>query len=155
MQTPETGATAGAEAGRGFRLAPVFDHVDPVSGPSFAADHPVIGDAELRALLLRRLEAGTMVLGSPTLMDDVLDPSLGPTVPMNYHTDGEWIWTDTVTYYLRVHGLAPAAEFLGHLENSGDEPGPLSSGPMVAEAAVGFLLAPPERQDDEAVWTVG
>lgn len=146
-----------------FRLAPVFDHVDPVTGPSFAPDHPVLDDAGLTALLLRRLEAGTVVLASPVLMKDVVDPTSGPTVPMNYCTDGEWIWADTVTYYLRTYGLAPAPALVGHLRNSGERSGPVSR--EAAEAAVAFLLAPPETRGDyeteaeadtgPVVWTVG
>jgi hypothetical protein len=152
MQSSEAEVDADAQAGRRFQLAPVFDHVDPVTGPSFAADHPVIEDPAVKARILRRLEAGTLVLASPMLMDDILDPASEAVVPMNYRTDGAWIWTDTVAYYLRVHGLAPAAELLGQLERSGDEPRPLSRAD--AEAAVAFLLAPPETQDAETVWTV-
>jgi len=33
--------------------------------------------------------------------------------------DGTWIWTDTVTYYLRAYGLAPDQELLAHIRRRG------------------------------------
>jgi hypothetical protein len=137
-----------------FRLAPVFDHVDPVAGPTFALDRPVVSDARERTALLRRLDAGTTVLASPVLVDDVLDPSLGAVVPMDYRTDGVWIWTDAIAYYLRSYGLAPAAELRAHL--AGPSNGvPRRPSREEAQAAFAFLLEPSDDEDAQVVWSVG
>ncbi|WP_030748957.1 hypothetical protein [Streptomyces griseus] len=124
-----------------FRLASVFDHADPVTGPGFATDHPVVEDPELHALLLERLTAGTPVLATPALMDDVLDASRVAEVPLTFRTDGRWVWTDTVTYYLEHYALAPDPELLAHLADPGyTVPGPL--GQDVVERAAAFVLTP-------------
>lgn len=131
-----------------FELASVFDLVDPESGPSFTDDHPLIEDLDQLDLLAERLNAGTMVLMTPTLMDDVIDPSRTAVVPMNFRTDGRWIWTDTITYYLEQYGLAPEPSLLAHLlDRDGDVWTPDQE---TVEAAVDFILTPPE--EDEQVW---
>ncbi|MBW5483111.1 hypothetical protein [Streptomyces bambusae] len=124
-----------------FRLAAVFDHVDPETGPGFAVDHPAVEDPELLGLLVERLNAGTPVLMTPMLMDDVLDPGRRSQVPMNFRTDGCWVWTDTVTYYLEQYALAPDPGLLAHLSSPHYEtPGLLD--PEVVERVVAFVLTP-------------
>lgn len=124
-----------------FRLASVFDHADPVTGPGFATDHPVVEGPELRTLLLERLAAGTPVLATPVLMDDVLDPSRVAEVPLTFRTDGRWVWMDTVTYYLERYALAPDPELLAYLSDPCyAAPGPL--GQDVVERAAAFVLTP-------------
>ncbi|MFD7453371.1 hypothetical protein [Kitasatospora sp. NPDC059827] len=145
-----------------FTVAAVFDTVDPLTGPAFADDHPVIEDAAEREALVGYLEAATPVLMTPMLMDDVLAPDRPGSVPMNYRCDGRWIWTDTVTHYLHHYGLAPEAGLLAHvrarLAASGAASGEASGAPGVLapdvqERAAAFLLAPPAA-GQEAVWEV-
>lgn len=64
-----------------------------------------------------------------------------------FRTDGEWIWTDTVEYYLSRHGLAPDAQLTAHIEAR------LRRGQTVpgteqdtAIRAAAFLLHPPANQ---------
>jgi hypothetical protein len=137
-----------------FTLAAVFDLVDPLSGPDFAEDHPVIEDPEEREALIGYLDSATPVLMTPLLMDDVLDPERVSTVPMNYRCDGRWIWTDTVTYYLDAYGLAPEPGLLGYVRErlaAGEVPPALT--PDVQDRAVTFLLEPPAT-GQETVWEV-
>ncbi|WP_031069241.1 hypothetical protein [Streptomyces sp. NRRL WC-3742] len=136
----------------GFRLAAVFDVVDPVTGPGFAPDRPRLEWAEQEAFV-RYLSEGEAVLLTPMLMDDVLDPQRRGVVPMGFRTDGCWVWTDTVTYYLREYGLAPEPELLAHLRAQGDVPCPKPSAEAL-ERAVAFVLTPP-GEAAEPVWTVG
>ncbi|WP_051969508.1 hypothetical protein [Kitasatospora azatica] len=136
----------------GLQLAAVFDGVDPVTGPSFAPEHPRLAEGAERAAVLRYLRAGTAVLMTPMLADDVVDPSRRGVVPMAFRTDGEWIWTDTVGYYLEQYGLAPEARLLAHVRGKGAAQ-PVVPAPEVLERAVAFVLAPPEP--DEVVWRVG
>ncbi|MCX5015110.1 hypothetical protein OG765_29725 [Streptomyces sp. NBC_00555] len=124
-----------------FQLAAVFDHVDPVAGPGFAADHPSVEDPALLALLVERLNAGTPVLMTPVLMNDVLDPERRSEVPLNFRTDGRWVWTDTVAYYLEQYALAPEPGLLAHLGSPDYEvPAPLDR--AVVERAAAFVLTP-------------
>ncbi|MCM4078057.1 hypothetical protein [Paractinoplanes hotanensis] len=103
-----------AEEPYGIGLARVFDGVDPETGPWFAPGHPVLEGAE-RERVGRYLEAGRPVLTTTQRMADVVEPARGAVVPMSYRTDGRWVWTDTVAYYLRTHGLAPDPELLAHI----------------------------------------
>ncbi|MGW6913467.1 hypothetical protein ACWGB8_06550 [Kitasatospora sp. NPDC054939] len=132
----------------GFRLAAVFDTVDPVRGPGFAPDRPAVADPAELAVLTAYLRGGEPVLMTPALMDDVLDASRTGVVPLNYRTDGEWIWTDTVTYYLEEYAVAPEAGLLAHVR-AGGVAGPGPDADTVARAAA-FVLDPPEPA--EAVW---
>ncbi|WP_371493759.1 hypothetical protein OG871_01815 [Kitasatospora sp. NBC_00374] len=137
----------------GFELAAVFDVVDPLTGPGFAPGRPRIEAGAGREAVARYLREGTAVLLTPMLMDDVVEPERGGVVPMGFRTDGRWIWTDTVTYYLDEYGLAPEAGLLAHVRAQGDDL-PAVPEPEVLERAVAFILTPPEPQD-APVWTVG
>jgi hypothetical protein len=134
-----------------FQLAAVFDLVDPVAGPGFTDEHAVIQDPEQLDLLMERLNAGTAVLMTPTLMDDVVDPTRKAVVPMNFRTDGSWVWTDTITYYLEQYSLAPEPGLLAHLlEGDGT---PWTPDQETVERVVEFILTPPA--EDEPVWKLG
>ena len=135
-----------------FTLARVFDVVDPETGPGFAPGRPRIEDpAELRALVAY-LASGTPVLVTPSLLDDVVDPDRTAVVPSNFVTDGEWIWTDTVTYYLERHGLAPEPGLLAHIRGRGATAGPVAAD--VVRRAAGFVLEPPGA-GRRPVWSAG
>ncbi|MFC3455542.1 hypothetical protein [Amycolatopsis speibonae] len=133
-----------------FTLARVFDVVDPETGPGFAPGHPLVEDPEELRALVAYLTGGTPILVTPSLLDDVLDPERTAVVPTNFLTDGTWIWTDTVTYYLENHGMAPEPCLLGHIRERGTAvPVP----PEVVQRAVGFVLTPPAERT--AVWSAG
>ncbi|MCK2239939.1 MULTISPECIES: hypothetical protein [unclassified Crossiella] len=118
----------------------MFDHVHPETGPGFAADHPRVADPAERQAIADYLDSGTPVLLSPTLLDDVLDPARTAVVPVNFLTDGRWVWTDTVTYYLQRHGLAPEPELLAHLRSQGPAAAPVPA--ETVRRAAGFVLTP-------------
>lgn len=115
-------------------VAPVFDGVDPAAGPWFAPDHPRLEGAE-QERVAAFLDSGWAVLTTTRRENDVVEPDRGAVVPMSYRTDGVWVWTDTVTYYLRTHGLAPAAELLDHIRHADFRP------PEVDEVAEHRVLA--------------
>jgi hypothetical protein len=130
------------------QLARVFDGADPVTGPRFDPGHPqLIGD-ELE-LAARYLDSGRPLLTTTERMTDVVEPQRGVVVPMNYRTDGTWVWTDTVTYYLRTYGLSPDPELLAHLRAGGFA---MPRVDAVAEhRAMAALYLPAEA---EPAWTV-
>jgi hypothetical protein len=106
---------------RAFHRVRVYDAVDE-AGPSFAADHPRMTGAAARERVLGHLAAGTVIRRNPALRDDVVDRTRRGAVPWKFVTDGEWIWSDAVAYYLRVHHLAPPADFLAHVYRAGPVP---------------------------------
>jgi hypothetical protein len=130
------------------QLVRVFDRADAENGPQFDAGHPQLFGDELE-LAARYLESGSPLLTTTERMPDVVDPQRGQVVPMNYRTDGSWVWTDTVTYYLRVYGLSPDPDLLAHMRSAGYAmPGVDSLG---AHRAMASLYLPAEA---EPVWTI-
>lgn len=101
-------------------VARVFDGLEPgTDEPYFAPDHPIVHDAARRERLATYLRAGRPILTTTAQEVDRVDRSRGEVVPLSFRTDGAWIWTDTVTYYLEVHGLAPDPELGAHIAASG------------------------------------
>jgi hypothetical protein len=96
------------------RLATLFDEVDPQRGPAMRPEHPVLSGDD-RDGVLAYLRGGTPLLLTDARMDDVVDPELLAVVPMNFVTDGRWVWTDAAIYYLDRYGLQPDAELLEHI----------------------------------------
>ncbi|WP_433180099.1 hypothetical protein [Actinoallomurus sp. CA-150999] len=97
-------------------VARAFDGADPETGePYFDADHPVVDDDAERRRLADYLRAGRPILSTTALEIDRVDRSRGEVVPLSFRTDGSWTWTDTVTYYLETHGLAPDPELRAHI----------------------------------------
>ncbi|GIE81820.1 hypothetical protein Aph02nite_77700 [Actinoplanes philippinensis] len=95
------------------RLARVFDR-GGAAGVGFDPGHERLSGAE-RDRVAGYLDGGEPILATTRSAPDVFAPELGPIVPAGFRTDGRWIWTDTVTYYLRTYSLAPDAELLGHI----------------------------------------
>ncbi|MBB5825854.1 hypothetical protein [Micromonospora carbonacea] len=95
--------------------ARLFDGVDPVRGPWFASNRPVVSDPARRDELLAALRGGVVVAWSSAAMADILSPDRGDVVPMHLRTDGTWLWSEAVGYYLENYGLAPDPELVTHL----------------------------------------
>jgi len=98
--------------------------------------------------VLDYLHAGVSLLVTTAHMHDVIDRSQPNTVPMNFRTDGTWIWTDTTTYYLEHHRITPDPDLLAHIR-SADYRIPALDG-VAIHRAMTVLMQPAE---DEPVWT--
>lgn len=131
----------------GLDIVPVFDGVDPVTGPYYNPDHPRLEPSE-RDKVVSYLNAGEPLLVTTALMDDVVDRARTNAVPMNFRTDGTWIWTDVTTYYLEVHDLAPEQPLLDHIRALDYVP-PVVDGVGI-HRAMEVLNRPAEQ---EPVWT--
>jgi hypothetical protein len=133
-----------------FRIARVFDFAEPGTGPSFHPAHRVVTDESERERVVTYLASGTPVLYLAARARDVVNPASGQVVPTSFRTDGEWIWTDTVTYYLEQYGLAPDEELAAHIDarwQAGNTSATTDSQTLVR--AANFLLdAPPEHVSD-------
>ncbi|MCD5348922.1 hypothetical protein [Kineosporia mesophila] len=138
-----------AEAAHPIQLARVFDTVDPETGPAFDADHPLIEDIPELERLLEYLDAALPVLTSSATMADILDPERPSVVPLTFRTDGHWVWTDTVSYYLEWYGLAPEPDLLEHVRASGELPPPVSD--VALHRVLSFLQ---QSDESEGVWLV-
>lgn len=130
-----------------FTMARVFDSVDPATGPRFAPDRPRLAGGGERERILAYLRAGTVVLATTGTMPDIVDPGRGATVPMSFRTDGTWIWTDTVTYYLAEHDVGPDPQLVAHIRAVDGPPPPADDATVVRARAA--LTAP---TDTAPVW---
>jgi hypothetical protein len=130
-------------------VARVFDGVDPEEGPRFDADRPRIDDPEHRERLLAYLDAGMPIIGTSSLMADIVEPARGEAVPIMFRTDGRWVWSDAAGYYLDEHGIAPDPDLVRHVEH-GRHP------ERVDEVALHRVLVHllNAQQEQDAVWVV-
>ncbi len=132
----------------GLRLAGVFDQAG-VHGPQTAAGRPAPAAPEA-ARLAAYLSGGVPLLVTTARLTDVVTPARGAVVPMNYRTDGHWIWSDAAVYYLEQYGLAPDADLVAHIQRRGFVL------PEVDGAAVHRALAAlQEPAADEPTWIYG
>ena len=115
----------------GLRIATPFDGV--VSGL------PTLDDSEAERLLAY-LRNGEALLVTTGRKDDVVDQSRTGVVPMNFRTDGFWIWTDASTYYLERYRLSPDPLLVAHVRQRDFQP-PVVDG--VAWPADGFMFTSP------------
>jgi len=56
-------------------------------------------------------------------LDDVLNPAARGRVPVNFRTDGVWVWSDAAHYYVYKHGVSPDPGLLEHIRANGPRPG--------------------------------
>ena len=85
------------------------------------------------------LEAGAAVMHTTALGIDILRDD-EKVVPLTIRTDGEYVWTGPVTYYVQTYGVAPDADFLAHVRARDYRVRVASEAEVEAAAAV---FAPP------------
>jgi len=95
--------------------ARVFDAYHPTTGGQFSADRPSIADGDEMRRVLDYLDGGAVLLATDARESDPFDEGAGPVVPLSFRTDGRWIWTDAVGYFLRTYALSPDEELLAHI----------------------------------------
>ncbi|GAA2168068.1 TNT domain-containing protein [Actinomadura napierensis] len=99
------------------RKARVFDRAGTDGGPPVVSRPPVPPD-EADAVI-RYLEDAPAVMAARFSAPDLLDPSRGERVPLTFHTDGAWVWSGAVGYYLREHGVPPEPDLVAHMRAHG------------------------------------
>lgn len=95
-------------------MAAVYDGRDESGNWYIDPDRPKIETQEERARIVNFLAGGAMIVHIPGRHEDVIDPE-GYGASMSTHSDGTWIWTGAVRYYVLEHGIAPEPEFLEHI----------------------------------------
>jgi len=106
-------ATGPAPATDGpVRTPRIYDGVD-------ASGRPLVRRAPLapaeRDRVLEYLGAAPVVLAARSHGADAFAPEHTDVVPMNFRTDGSWVWPGAVAYYLREHDVPPDPELVAHI----------------------------------------
>ncbi|MFD7655119.1 hypothetical protein ACFV4N_14185 [Actinosynnema sp. NPDC059797] len=99
----------------GLRTAHVYDGRDEAGRP--VVNRQVI-DQRLGEALLAYLEGAPVVLAARNFDVDEFVPG-EQDVPLNFRTDGTWIWAGAVPHYLRKHGLPPEPDLVEHIVSRG------------------------------------
>ncbi|WP_405133503.1 hypothetical protein [Nocardia sp. NBC_01388] len=107
-------------SGEALRLARVYEGRD-ADGRPLAGDRAAIVPW-FQDDVLAYLEAAPVVLAARSFEVDEFAPQ-ERDVPLNFRTDGVWIWSGAVPHYLRKHGLPPEGELVRHIMGRGCELG--------------------------------
>jgi hypothetical protein len=92
----------------GIRPLSLFRAAD--GDPRYAAGYAMLPGYE-RDVVVAYLCHGVPVALTPALGIDAYRPDDPPRVPMNYRTDGFWLWSDASTYYLERYPVVPDPRF--------------------------------------------
>lgn len=87
-------------------------------------------DAEKVAAYLR---SGGVIFRNTEKIPDPLGNASALVVPLSLLTDGEWIWNESLTYFVATHRFCPSDEFMSYLRQRDFEPR-VPSAEQVAEA---------------------
>jgi len=82
---------------------------------------PTLGIADEKspkAEILRFLEGGSVVLRASGLTEDWLSPDHAAVVPVGFRTDGSWLWSAELAFYLSRHGVVPEPAFVKHMSEA-------------------------------------
>lgn len=96
----------------GMRQPRVYDGLDADGRP--VVDRPPLPPAE-RDRVLDYLTNAPVVLAARSYAVDVFAPEREPLVPLNFRTDGSWVWPGAVPYYLREHSVVPDPDLVNHI----------------------------------------
>ncbi|PXY24812.1 hypothetical protein BAY59_22370 [Prauserella coralliicola] len=96
----------------GLRQPRVYDGLDPDGRP--VVNRPPLPPAE-RDRALDYLTKAPVVMAARSYDTDAFAPDREPAVPLNFRTDGVWVWPGSVGYYLREHAIAPDPDLMAYL----------------------------------------
>jgi hypothetical protein len=99
-----------------FRMARIFDGAGPNGRPML--NRPEL-DVDEQDRLLDYLDRAPVVLPGRGFDIDRLGSDHDGTVPIAFHSDGEWIWPAAVNYYLREYNVSPEPDLVEHIRAKG------------------------------------
>ncbi|MFD4458664.1 hypothetical protein [Nocardia sp. NPDC058480] len=102
-----------------LRLSAPFDGRDPQGKP--VVNRSAV-DSDIQDQVLAYLEHAPVILSARSHDADEFDPTQRD-VPLNFHTDGVFVWPGAVGYYLRKYGLPPEPALVQHIVGKGFEIG--------------------------------
>jgi hypothetical protein len=103
-----------AQTAEEMRTPRVYDGLGPDGRP--LVRRPQLAPEE-RDRVLSYLDGAPVVLAARGHDNDAFDPDRPAAVPMNFRTDGNWVWPGAVAYYLRVHAVTPDPDLLSHIRS--------------------------------------
>ncbi|WP_422085936.1 hypothetical protein [Variovorax sp.] len=71
-------------------------------------------NAEEREKVANYLASCPIVVASPGIVKSIFDDSVIAGTP-SMRTDGDWVWHDTYSYYVRTQKVNVDEDFLGHM----------------------------------------
>ncbi|OLF10135.1 ferredoxin [Actinophytocola xinjiangensis] len=98
----------------GMRQPRVYDGLAPDGRP--LVNRPVLLAAE-RDRILDYLGNAPVVLAARSYDVDAFAPDREPAVPLNFRTDGVWVWPGSVVHYLREHNVPPDPDLVSHIRH--------------------------------------
>ncbi|MBO0871539.1 MAG: hypothetical protein J2P15_23555, partial [Micromonosporaceae bacterium] len=92
---------------------------ETIDGRRDAAGRPVVPPTRLpdgeREPVAEYLRGAPVVVAAFGVATDPYDPERPEVVPLNVHTDGEWVWSESLAYYALRYGFPPQRELLEHI----------------------------------------
>ncbi len=128
-----------ATEARTVTVARVFDAYHPATGGQFSADRPALSHSDEMQRVLGYLDNAAVLLATAAREADPFDEGAGPVVPLSFRTDGSWIWTDAVAYFLRTYAVSPDDALLAYIRTR-DYRIP-DADPVAEHRALAFLLS--------------
>lgn len=94
------------------------------SGPSLAESVGKL-PADQRHRAAQYLSGGSVLATTGMMVDDWFDKQANAIAPRETRTDGVWLWSGDLAYYVRKYGVALPPEFLSHMAARGWKAPPL------------------------------
>ncbi|MBE1581673.1 glycohydrolase toxin TNT-related protein [Amycolatopsis roodepoortensis] len=132
------------QPGPHFRIARIFDTIGPAGRP--VINRPDL-EIEEQDRLLEYLDHAPLVVTERGYDIDRLAQTPEATVPVAFHSDGQWIWPAAVNFYLRQYGVSPELDLIEHVRQN-DFTLPEVDG-QTLQAAAGYLTRgnqPPQQR---------
>ncbi|WP_455577840.1 glycohydrolase toxin TNT-related protein [Amycolatopsis keratiniphila] len=132
------------QPGPHFRIARIFDTIGPAGRP--VINRPDL-EIEEQDRLLEYLDRAPLVVTERGYDIDRLAQTPEATVPVAFHSDGQWIWPAAVNFYLREYGVSPELDLIDHVRQN-DFTLPEVDAPTL-QAAAGYLTRgnqPPQQR---------
>lgn len=95
-----------------MKFISIWDSIGETGAPQIDPDHERIDEA-LAQRVARFLAQAPPVLATQRRDTDVLT-GVDNVVPLTFRTDGTWVWSDEVAYYVANHRLSPGRKFLNY-----------------------------------------
>ena len=133
------------QPGPHFRIARIFDTIGPAGRP--VINRPDL-EVEEQDRLLEYLDHAPLVVTERGYDIDRLAATPEATVPVAFHSDGQWIWPAAVNFYLRKYGVSPESDLVEHVRAVGFALPPVDDPTL--QAAGAYLTRghqpPPQQQ---------
>lgn len=86
---------------------------------SATVERPIVTDDTERAQLLGYLYGAPTAIFVLARDVDRVKPERGRVVPQGFRTDGTWVWSDALSYYLEQYAIAPETALREHIVGNG------------------------------------